>query len=156
MIDTVLRFLTFLMVAAALLVVNVFALRAIGKIWFDRSATITPFNIIGNDQVPGPAMATLLQARLAELQRQLKHVQLRLTQPVREPPSCAGASGKIGSEEHDEDGKPPPPIPIIQLVSARGSTALFEPLDLNISVGGVDVGNLLGWMQRTLISSRVV
>jgi hypothetical protein len=156
MIDTALRFLTLLIVAAALLAVNLFAVRSVGKIWFDRGATITPFKIIGGDQALGPAMATLLQARLAELQRQLKHVQLGLTQPAREPPSCARVPGKISSEEHEEDGKPPAPIPTIQLVSARGSTALFEPIDLSVSVGGVDVGSILGWVQRTVISSRVI
>ena len=156
MVDTALRFLTLLIVAAALLVVNVFAVRSIGKIWFDKGATIMPFKIVGGNEVDGPAMAMLLQARFAELQRQLKHVQLGLTQPVPEPPSCAGVPGKINSEENDEDGKPPAPIPIIQLVSARGSTALFEPMDLSMSVGGVGIGGLLGWMQRTVISPRVI
>jgi hypothetical protein len=74
MIDAVLRFVTFLMVAAALLAVNLFVVRSIGKIWFERGATIMPFKIIGGDQVDGPAMATLLEARFGELQRQLKEV----------------------------------------------------------------------------------
>ncbi len=156
MIDTVLRFLTFSMVAAGLLAVNLFAVRAIGKIWFDRGATIMPFKIIGGDQVLGPAMATLLQARLAELQRQLQQVQLGLTQPELGIPRCSPAPAQIGSEPHDDEGKPAPPMPTIQLVSAPVPTALFEPLDLSVSVAGVNVGSLLGWMQRAVISSRVI
>jgi hypothetical protein len=156
MIDTALRFSTFLMIAAALLAVNLFVVRSLGKIWFDRGAIFMPFKIIGGDEVNGPAMANLLQARFAELQGQLKDVKLGLTQPVAERPNCAGVTVKLSSEEHDEDGKRPAPTPTIKLVDARGSTALFEPLDLNFSVGDVDVGSLLGWVQRTVISSRVI
>jgi hypothetical protein len=154
MIDAAFRFLVFLIAAAGLLAVNLFVLRAIGTIWLDKGATIVPFKVVGGDQSLGPAMASLLQARLAELQRQLQQVQLGLTQS--QAASCPAEPAKTVTEEHGEAGKLPPPTPVIRLISVPVATALFQPIDLSLNVGGVDVGSLLGWMQRTMTSSRVM
>lgn len=156
MIDPILRSLMLIIAATALIAVNLFAVRSIGRIWFDRGATIMPFKVVGADQVLGPAMASLLQARLREIQRQLQQVQLGFVQSEASSPACPAPPQPVGAGDQHEDGKPSAPLPVIRLVSAPVPTALFEPLDLTMSVGGVDVGSILGWMQRTVVRPRVV
>jgi hypothetical protein len=86
----------------------------------------------------------MLQARLQSLVRELRDAQAGFTTNVRAPALAQGA--------------PAAPVGDVRLWTQTVAlqTGLLQPMDIKLSVGGVDVGGILPWLQRWLSSRRTL
>src|ERR1700675_716367 len=96
-----------------------------------------------NDDV-GKPLAQMLQARLQALARELQNAQDGLT---RNPGSSTSTGGRFFG-----------PLRGVQFFDPRIGlqTALLQPIDLKLSVAGVDVGGLIPWLQRGFTNRRTL
>lgn len=109
---------------------------------------IDPLTVIdnggkANDEL-GKALAQMLQARLQSLAHELQDAQASFTTNVRAPALPQGA--------------PAAPVGDVRLWTQAVTlqTGLLQPIDMKLSVGGVDVGGILPWFQRWLSSPRTL
>jgi hypothetical protein len=109
---------------------------------------IDPLTVIdnggkANDEL-GKALAQMLQARLQSLVRELRDAQAGFTTNVRAPALAQGA--------------PAAPVGDVRLWTQAVTlqTGLLQPIDMKLSVGGVDVGGILPGLQRWLSSRRTL
>jgi hypothetical protein len=109
---------------------------------------IVPLTVIdsqgkANDEL-GKALAQMLHARLQSLAYELRDAQAGFTTNIRAPALPQGA--------------PAAPVGDVRLWTQAVSlqTALLHPIDLKLSVGGVDVGGIIPWFQRWLSSRRTL
>src|SRR5512138_3126952 len=107
---------------------------------------IDPITVIDNagkkDDSMGAALALMLQARLESLVAQLDSVQDGLAK-----------TGTASAAEADVSR-----VGDVRLWTQNVAlhTGLLRPVDLKLSVGGVDVGFVLPWIQRRLSSRRTL
>ena len=109
---------------------------------------IDPLTVIdnggkANDEL-GKALAQMLQARLQSLVRELRDAQAGFTRNVRASALAQGA--------------PAAPVGDVRLWTQAVTlqTGLLQPIDMKLSVGGVDVGGILPGLQRWLSSRRTL
>jgi hypothetical protein len=95
-----------------------------------------------SDADTGNALAQMLQARLQSLVRELRDAQTEL---------ATNASAPIGTE-----GRLDTPLGGTRVVEGGIETSLLDPVDMKLSVAGVDVGGVVPWIQRSLISRRTL
>ncbi len=107
---------------------------------------IDDFTIIGENGRAegdvGTAVAQMLQVRLQSLENELQDAQAKLT-PGGTVPAPAAVTGILGDVRLWTEP-----------VSLR--TSLFKPVDMKLSVAGVDVGGIIPWVQRGLTSRRTL
>jgi Papain family cysteine protease len=109
---------------------------------------IDPFTVVrddgkGDDQL-GQALAQMLQVRLQSLARELRDAQAALTTDV-------SASALTRKQVVATVGN----VRLwTQAVSLQ--TGLLQPVDMKLSVAGVDVGGVIPWLQRRLTSRRTL
>jgi hypothetical protein len=123
---------------------------------------IAPFEVVGADKERGTALAHMLQARIREIERDIDNSQRSLI--------ALASPASISSEPRSDAGPPgtqtaPPVAPrkaaamepfgvsmpwaITQPVGLQAG--LVEPGDIpKVSVGGVEIGGILAWLQRRL------
>jgi Thermolysin metallopeptidase, alpha-helical domain len=117
---------------------------------------IAPFEIVlpnGTvDRSIGVALAHGLQAKLGEIETGIALAQKQL---VRKPPeSRAAVEPRVAQLPALA-----PPVPNIQPVLVQGvglRTKLLDPADIKVSVAGVEVGQVVPWLQRQLAVQRTV
>jgi hypothetical protein len=123
---------------------------------------IAPFEVVGsaNGKDRGVALAHMLHARLREIERDLRVSQRELTSahgavPAGPTPGASGSQGSAGaaSANRTADAISMPQL-LTQPVEMRAG--LLEPADINISVGGVQVGGVVAWMQRQISNPRTL
>ena len=137
--DTVLRVLFFLLVGTALLIMNVWFVLTFAHAVFNRSVIIAPFRVTGagsDGKQLGSSLAQMLQSRLAHLTRRLENAQRWL-----EAPELA--------EGVDERGA-------FLFEPIKMPTAVFDPVDVEIKVGGVEVGGVFSWLQAAIVKPRTL
>lgn len=136
--DALLKVLAYLLVGLGLLTIN---------LWFARAAynafvgnpplVIAPFQIIGKDDAGGKIGATLagmLLARLARITQEMDASTRSLQAAARE------RRGQAQIQTLDLPDPAPLSVP----------ERLFAPLDLKMTVGGVEVGGLISWLHGKL------
>lgn len=96
------------------------------------------------DEEFGKGLAQGLQARLPVLMRELDDAQAGLdaAATASDPASVAAARQSIG---------------LPKIIPPGGlTTSLLQPVDLKLSVAGVDVGGLIPWLQLKLTTNRTL
>jgi hypothetical protein len=113
-----------------------------GRVVIDRF-TVVRDDGQRNDEL-GYALAQMLETRLQSLARELRDAQAGLMTDV-SGSTLAQASATA-------------PVGDVRLWSQAVvlQTGLLEPVDIELSVGGVDVGGIIPWFQRRLTSRRTI
>jgi hypothetical protein len=119
---------------------------------------IVPFTIVESHEAKqaarGAALAKMLQARLQEFEHDIAVSQEEMMEeratnvPVAGQPVASGPVATTGIA---------PMVPI--LFAAQGAalqTRLLEPAQINITVGGVEVGGVIPWLQRLLVNRQTL
>lgn len=149
--DTVLKMTFYLVVGVVLLMTSVWFFKLVYDTATGGGVIVIPsFRIIGEPdegEKIGSTLASMLQARLREIIRDLQTSQkiLMKASEVQVTPLPEG------------HGRQPSLIPRFwaqQTVDLR--TALFEPVNMDVKVGGVEVTGVLAWAQRRMISTRAL
>jgi len=147
MLDEALRIAFLLLVAGTLVLLAVwFATFCYREVLGRREVVIDPFTVVDEKGKPntdiGRAMALNLQSRLQTITLDLRNAQQRLTES---PANTIGAT-------------PVPRVGDVRLWTGDVvlQTVLLETLDMKLSVGGLDVGGVLPWVQRKLSSRRTL
>lgn len=114
---------------------------------------IAPFEIVRTDgtfdTTAGVALANMLQVQLREIERNIDAAQKQL---VGKPPEgrAEGGEGTVALTVA------PVPISPLLIQGVGMQTKLLEPADIKVSVAGVEVGQVLPWLQRQLVNRRTV
>jgi hypothetical protein len=146
--DVIIRWLGLLILGLALLLANYWFVRAVHQQIAGRDVVILPFGFAtGSDKKGrrGLALARLFGSRLASIQgdfARMRWSEVAATPPDRHVPGTAAD-----------------PIDAIALIlpqTVELPASLFEPLDLSLSVAGVEVGGLLAQAQRLLVARRTL
>jgi hypothetical protein len=97
-----------------------------------------------SDPELGKVLAQMLQARLEALARELSDAQASFTMNV-----SAGSAAQ---------GIPSAPVGDVRLWTQQVTlqTGLFQPVELKLSVGGVEVGGIVPWLQRWVSRRRTL
>ena len=117
-------------------------IRGTGQVVIDELAVIEPDGKVNGDV--GRPLAQMLQARVQTLTRELSDAQEALTKSA----SSATLTG----------GRYLGPLRGVEFFDPRKGlqTALLQPVDLKLSVAGVDVGGLIPWLQRGFANRRTL
>jgi C1A family cysteine protease len=163
MIDDTIRILFFALTGLALVLVAIWYLSfcfkeitGTGRVVIDPLMVITD-NGQGSDNL-GSALAQMLQADLESRASEFQNAQQELT--LTSPPNSlvAGAtSPKTRPTEvlgNVRGWTPDVPLKIFLLKPLN--TSLLQPMDLKLSVGGMEVGGILPWLQRRISSGRTL
>ena len=102
---------------------------------------IAPFQVAGSGAEPalGAALTNMLRARLERLKRELAAVQRLLEEQPR-------PTGKLAED----------PKAIVLPSSIEVPRGVFEPVNIDVSIGKVSVGGLLSWVQQWALESRTL
>lgn len=121
---------------------------------------IAPFEVVGsaNSKDRGLALAHMLHARLREIERDMRVAQQELMGA-----HATKAPAKLATMQNFEpvpveSGMPVSRMPMPQLLTQAVElrAGLLEPTDINISVGGVQVGGVVAWLQRLMSNPRTL
>jgi hypothetical protein len=145
--DSLVRLLAYLIVGAVLLYCNILYLRALRSSFEPGDYVIMPIRLVGQgdkDGSRGIALAQMLQARLKSIEGNLGDAQDQLSTP--QAPKSAVRTWL------------PSMIPLVNQGSERKGipTSLFEPANVNVAVGGVQVGGVVAWIQNLLVRKRTL
>lgn len=136
--DVTIKALVYLIVGLTLLTINLWFFRAVLHTYVasHEPLVIAPFQVIGKDDAGGKLGATLasmLLARLGKIRQEM------------ESSARALATAREG-----------PAAPAIQTLDVPQQTPLsvperlFAPLNITMTVGGVEVGGMISWVHRML------
>lgn len=158
--DAVFRISIYLVIGLALLSVNLWFVQAVHHAIVGADVVIAPFEIVGgnNDKLTlGRGLTHMLLARLRKIERDLEAAQASLMKSG----TIAGAvSVKVGEIEiRSEVVRELPQIALFPISSPKTASIdaqLFEPLRVNIKVGGVEFGGILSSVQRWLLKDRIL
>jgi hypothetical protein len=118
---------------------------------------ILPFTIAddsdGKGQGRSDGLAKLLHARLQEIEHDLAVSQKTLIEGSSIQAAQAGSEKPLPGK-NEAITSIAPPFFATQGVSLK--TRLLQPTEIKIAVGGVDVGGLLPWFQKLLITRRTL
>jgi hypothetical protein len=126
---------------------------------------IAPFEVVGSGDAKnrGTALAHMLHARLSEIERDIRIAQRELTGKHPQRPASARSSASNGgappaTSSSADAAAPKDSIAMPQLLTqpVELRAGLLEPADINISVGGVQVGGVVAWMQRLVSQPRTL
>lgn len=149
--EIALRVIAYVAVGLGLLALNLWYVIRVKEAIYGSNVprVIAPFKIIGktDDGKLGTVMAYMLRARLSKIRdemasssRSLEEARsLKLTTPVNDP-IVPAQRADINSLEKDI------PLP----------DEIFTPLNLNMSVSGVEVGGILSWLHRWLTEDQAL
>jgi hypothetical protein len=147
--DTLIRLAALLVIGATLLIFNVWYVRALVAVVRPREYVIAPIKLIGQDDKDGTigaGMAQMLQTRLKMLEKSLVDAQQDLNRPVTKLTNGSAA-----------------PVPaVITLIPLMNSKAIQVPMgvlnvaNVNVVVGGVQVGGLVPWIQDLLVRQQTL
>lgn len=121
---------------------------------------IAPFEVVGaaNNKDRGLALAHMLHARLHEIERDMRVAQQELMGAHATKVPAKLATMQNLEPAPVETGMPVSRMPMPQLLTQAVElrAGLLEPADINISVGGVQVGGVVAWMQRLMSNPRTL
>jgi hypothetical protein len=135
--DTLIKILLYLLVGLGLLTVNLWFARAVYHALLEQPPmVIAPFHVVGKDDAGGRlgvTLATMLLARLGRIREEMKS-SYRALQAARQ------RQGQPVVQTLDVPDPDPGWVP----------ERLFAPLDLKMTVAGVEVGGLIAWIHSAL------
>jgi hypothetical protein len=146
-VDILFKIIFYLVLGVALLGVNLWFIGSMRRTFLGGEVVIAPFQIIGQDDekgVLGMTLARMLQVQLRKIPQDLQRSQNVLVSDV---PS------------KDQNAPTVRGIAFLPAESLRGvsiPTKLFEPVNINVDVGGVEVGGVFAWLQRWVIREETV
>lgn len=146
------RAVVFVVLGGMLLLANIWFVRVALSSFGTRAVVIAPMEVLGRDAPTGQMLASLLQARLQQLQVSLQRAQESLVSAPRAVP----ADTERPSVAENDAGKPGPPMPRFWSEPIRLDAVLFQPIEISASVGGVDVGRLVPWVQRLVAEPQTL
>jgi Zn-dependent metalloprotease len=119
---------------------------------------IAPFEIVrangAVDKGDGIALAHMLQVQLHEVEQGIEAAQMQL---MGKPPE--GRAARIEESVPQAPGAfgiPPPSLPPVLIQGVGMQTRLLDPAEVKVSVAGVEVGQVVPWLQRQLVIQRTV
>jgi hypothetical protein len=136
--ELAIRLLAYGALGLVLVVANLWFVRSIYKNFVSPEYVIAPFNVIdpsgktAGDKA-GLALAQMMAARLSNLQSQLQATQ--------------------SSPQQQSNTNLNNPLAVTTLFIPRPvmiPTGLFEPVNISATVGGVEVGGIIAWVQKML------
>lgn len=143
--DLFLRVLSYLLIGIILLIVNAWFFQSLRQAFFEPALVIAPFEVSGTSDMLERSLAQMLQAKIGQLQRQLEASQRAI---VTDP--------KVGPDAEAAARADDPRASVLLLSPVEMPTAVFEPVNIEVKVGGVEVGGLLPWLQRAIIKPRIL
>jgi|SRR5579875_1024346 len=153
MIDDVVRIIFLFLSGLALTLISIWyiyfcyqEIAGTGQVVIDPVTVVTDDGK-GSDQL-GKALAQILQAdlesRVADFQNAQK--ELALTSLPNKPGKDVVANVRGWT----------PNVPLKLFLLEPLNTGLLQPIDMKVSVGGMDVGGIFPWLQRKIISRRTL
>ncbi len=141
--DTIVRVLVYMAAGLALLAANVWFVRSmIQVVGGTEPRAIGAFSVSGKDDPNsklGIALARMLVAKVHRIGKEMKAASLAI-----ESARKATRTGVV---------RPLVDMPDVPLTIP---SEIFQPLDMNLSVGGVEVGGVLSWLQNAMMKERVL
>lgn len=142
--DAVFKALVYVILSLVAITANIWLIRSIKNAYFGESPpyVIAPFQVIGKDDSGGKlgsALASMLLARLARIRQEMEASVLAL-QAARD----LQGEQRIQTVEHSQ--KPSLSVP----------EKLFAPVNVNVTVGGVEVGGIISWINRALVQDNIL
>jgi hypothetical protein len=136
-VDAAVRILLLAAAGILLLSANYWFARSVYRAFVPNEFVIAPFHVVGRTDAETVSLilASQLRARLEDLLKRLKL-------GARRPAAQVGGSVTPGME---------PVVTLFIPEQVEIPTGLLKPIDLQVSVGGVDVVGLLAWLQAKLI-----
>lgn len=108
---------------------------------------IDPLTVIDDsgksNEEAGKALALMLQSRLESLTSELREAQASLTAPSTPAPVSTAEAMRVGDVR-------------LWTQDVALQTGLLQPIEMKLSVGGIDVGGALPWLQRQLSNRRTL
>ncbi len=140
----------FVVLGFLLLVVNYWYLTVAKGVFFSKEIMIAPIQVIGvndNGGALGKTLASMLQVRLQQIQADLVKYQKELidTKPKKEIPTTLNPLTDL-----------PVPVELYTLPLVDMQTELWEPANVNVSVGGFQVGGIFDWIHRRVTGQRTM
>jgi hypothetical protein len=145
-IDNLIHAAIYLVLGFVLLIANVWFIRLVGNGLRGGELVIVPFQVIEQKDDDGKlasALAYMLQARLRKIGTDLEISQNILMEPPR-------------SAVSRPDGTPTSIIPRIWASPVDIPVKLLDPVNIDVAVGGVQVGKVLPAIQRSIVKSRTL
>jgi hypothetical protein len=163
MIDDTVRIVFLVLAGLALFLVATWYVRfCVEEITGTGHVVIDPLSVItddgkGNDGL-GTALAQMLQADLESRASEFQKAQQELA--LTSSPNSQ-ATGEMSSDTRRKElvGNVrgwTPDIPLKIFLLKPLNTSLLKPIDMKLSVGGMDVGGVLPWFQKLLSSRRTL
>lgn len=140
--DTLLKFILYGIATLVLLLANVWFIQSTVHFFAKRSLpdTVAPIRIIGQvdaDGRVGQVLATMLLARLDKISREMSASYDKLTTPIL-------PTGQVQSQVVTD--------PAFFLLPKH----LYDPMQLDMKIGGVEVGGMVNWIQRLFIKNDIL
>jgi hypothetical protein len=163
MIDDTIRILFLVLSGLALVLVTIWYvsfcfedITGSGRVVIDPLTVITD-NGKGSDEL-GSALAQMLQADLESRASEFQNVQqeLALTSPPNSQVAGATSPETRPIEVVGNIRGWTPDVPLKIFLLKPLNTSLLQPIDMKLSVGGMDVGGILPWLQRRISSRRTL
>lgn len=121
---------------------------------------IAPFEVVGsaNSKDRGVALAHMLHARLHEIEQDMRVAQKELMGGHSGGHVATRRTTQAIELEPAPGGVVPARITMPQLLTQTVDlrAGLLEPTDINVSVGGVQVGGVVAWAQRLMSNPRIL
>lgn len=163
MIDDTIRIVFLVLSGLALVLVAIWyvsfcfqEITGTGRVVIDPVTVITDDGK-GSDEL-GRALAQMLQADLESRASEFQNAQQELAL-TSSPNSQATGASSPGTRPIVVVGNIrgwTPDIPLKIFLLKPLNTSLFQPVDMKLSVGGIDVGGILPWLQRKISSRRTL
>ncbi len=145
--DTIIRILIYLSIGSGLLGANLWFFGTVYKAFFNRGVVIASFKIIGKEDDEsklGINLANRLRHQLIKIPQELEDSQSLITQKTSD------------TKESESSGVFIPIVPIPSLKKVTLPTQIFEPLNIKVEVAGVEVSEIIPWLQRWIVSERTL
>lgn len=163
MIDYFIKLGLYIALGMLLLVVNIWYIKSVVFTFITSQPpkSIAPFEVVGKEDLNGKLgtmLARQLQVKLLEITATMAATKQKLeTQPGKMP--LLPRPDKL-QQEREEQILPQAQFTFAESFLTVKESALlldlFNRFDLSVSVGGVDVGGLVAWLQRKFTSERVL
>jgi hypothetical protein len=148
--DNLFRLVTYLIIGAVLLYGNIWCLRTLRAAFQSNEYVIMPIKLIGQedkDGARGIGLAVMLQARLKQIEGEIADAQQQFSATQSKKPVTPRSLPGVNAVRF---------IPLINAETVRLPTSLLEPANINVTVGGVQVGGVVLWIQNLLVRQRTL
>lgn len=163
MTDDAIRIVFLVLSASALILISIWYVSfCFQEITGTGRVVIDPLTVVSDDGKSsaglGTALAQMLQSDLESRASEFQNAQKELAL-TSSPNSRAAGSSSPGTQASEVVGNVrgwTPDVPFKIFLLKPLNTSLLRPIKMKLSVGGVDVGGILPWLQRKISSRRTL